>query len=107
MVLPPLVITNAGVISLLLLLAGTSTKKISCKTLPVFNVLKLRAAYGVSGNSTGFNAYTTKTIYANGTSYFYYMGNWINAIVATQNANANLKWERTAAPLIPGSILHC
>jgi TonB-dependent starch-binding outer membrane protein SusC len=66
------------------------------QNLPVISALKLRAAYGVSGNSTGFNAYTTKTIYANGSSYFYYMGNWINAIVATQNPNSNLKWERTS-----------
>jgi iron complex outermembrane receptor protein len=63
--------------------------------LPLINVFKLRAAYGVSGNSTGFNAYTTRNTYANGSSYFYYMGNWINALVATQNANPNLKWERT------------
>lgn len=59
--------------------------------------LKLRAGYGVSGNSVGFDAYTARLIYGTQTaSYFYYNGEWITAIGPLQNDNPNLKWERTA-----------
>ncbi len=59
--------------------------------------LKLRAGYGVSGNSIGFDAYTAKLIYGTQAgSYFYNNGQWLTAIGPVQNANANLKWERTA-----------
>lgn len=59
--------------------------------------LKLRAGYGVSGNSVGFDAYTAKLIYGTQTaSYFYYNGEYIKAIGPLQNDNPNLKWERTA-----------
>jgi len=59
------------------------------------SALKLRAGYGVSGNSIGFNAYTARLVY--GTSgYFYYNGKWVTAIGPTQNENLDLKWERTA-----------
>jgi iron complex outermembrane receptor protein len=60
------------------------------------NVLKLRAGYGVVGNSTGFNAYTSRLIYGNSASYFYYNGEWINTLTPIQNNNPDLKWERTA-----------
>jgi len=61
------------------------------------NTLKIRAGYGVSGNSIGFDAYTAKLIYgAQNASYFYYNGKWITAIGPVQNDNPNLKWERTA-----------
>ena len=59
--------------------------------------LKLRGGYGVSGNSIGFNAYTSQLVYGTAdASYFYYDGKWITAIGPTQNDNPNLKWERTA-----------
>lgn len=59
--------------------------------------LKLRAGYGVSGNSAGFDAYTAQLIYgAQRGSYFYYNGKWITAIGPVQNDNPDLKWERTA-----------
>lgn len=58
--------------------------------------LKLRVGYGVSGNSLGFDAYTSKLIYGTSTTtYFYYDGKWITAIGPKQNKNDNLKWERT------------
>lgn len=60
------------------------------------NVLKLRAGYGVVGNSTGFSAYTSRLIYGSGSSYFYYNGEWINSLTPVQNDNPDLKWERTA-----------
>lgn len=56
--------------------------------------LKLRASYGVTGNSAGFNAYTTKLLYGFvGTTE--YQGNTINAISAIQNENPDLRWEKT------------
>lgn len=57
--------------------------------------LKLRASYGVTGNSAGFSAYTTKLLYGFvGTTE--YQGNTINAISAIQNENPDLRWEKTA-----------
>ena len=59
--------------------------------------LKLRAGYGVSGNSVGFDAYTARLVYgAQNGAYFYSNGKWLTAIGPTQNDNPNLKWERTA-----------
>lgn len=67
------------------------------KDVSFVNDLKLRAGYGVSGNSVGFDAYTARLIYgAQNSSYFYYNGKWITAIGPVQNDNPNLKWERTA-----------
>jgi len=57
--------------------------------------LKLRAGYGVSGNSLGFDAFTSTQLY-NSSGRFYYNGRFINAIGPFQNDNPNLKWERTA-----------
>ncbi|ALL06122.1 SusC/RagA family TonB-linked outer membrane protein [Pedobacter sp. PACM 27299] len=59
------------------------------------NSLKLRAGYGVSGNSIGFDAYTARLVYGS-QNYFYSNGKWLTAIGPTQNDNPNLKWERTA-----------
>ena len=57
--------------------------------------LKLRASYGVTGNSAGFSAYTTKLLYGFvGTTE--YQGNVINAISAIQNENPDLRWEKTS-----------
>ncbi|KLT64371.1 SusC/RagA family TonB-linked outer membrane protein [Pedobacter sp. BMA] len=59
--------------------------------------LKLRAGYGVSGNSVGFDAYTARLVYgAQSGSYFYSNGKWLTAVGPIQNDNPNLKWERTA-----------
>jgi len=59
--------------------------------------LKLRAGYGVSGNSLGFNAYTTQLVYgAQDANYFYADGKWLKAVGPIQNENTKLKWERTA-----------
>lgn len=60
-----------------------------------FSDLKLRASYGVTGNSAGFSAYTSKLLYGFvGTTE--YQGNTINAISAIQNENPDLRWEKTA-----------
>jgi iron complex outermembrane receptor protein len=61
----------------------------------LFSDLKLRASYGVTGNATGFNAYTAQII--SGTlGSFYYNGNTISAYGPTQADNPNLQWEKTA-----------
>lgn len=61
----------------------------------LFTDLKLRAGYGVTGNSIGFNPLISKIRYgAAGT--FYNNGSFVNSIFATQNANPDLKWEKTA-----------
>jgi TonB-linked SusC/RagA family outer membrane protein len=65
---------------------------------PVFSDLKLRAGYGVSGNSTGFNAFSSLLVYgtqASG-SKFLYNGNVVNSIGPVANDNPDLKWESTA-----------
>ncbi len=61
--------------------------------------LKLRAGYGVSGNSLGFDAYSAIETYG-ASGWFDYTdanGNTTRyrTIAATKNANPNLKWERT------------
>ncbi|MCC9138036.1 SusC/RagA family TonB-linked outer membrane protein [Pontibacter silvestris] len=57
--------------------------------------LKLRIGYGVTGNSLGFDPLIATTRYGS-TGYFYYDGKLTNSIGPTQNANPDLKWERTA-----------
>lgn len=61
----------------------------------LFNDLKLRASYGVTGNSSGFNAYTAQFI-SGSLGTYYYNGVQTAAYGPTQAANPNLKWERTA-----------
>ncbi|MGI4020962.1 MAG: SusC/RagA family TonB-linked outer membrane protein [Janthinobacterium lividum] len=68
------------------------------KNLPVISDLKLRAGYGVSGNSVGFNAFSAILVYGTQSSgsKFLYNGNITNSIGPVQNENPNLKWESTA-----------
>jgi iron complex outermembrane receptor protein len=61
----------------------------------IFDELKLRVSYGVTGNSLGFSPYTTKLIYGN-VGTFYYNGSQQSAIGALQNENPDLGWEKTA-----------
>ena len=66
-----------------------------------FDMLKLRAGYGVSGNSLGFDAFTARATY--GVSGWFDYTDPITGITsqkrtlaATGNANPDLKWESTA-----------
>ncbi|EHQ29106.1 SusC/RagA family TonB-linked outer membrane protein [Mucilaginibacter paludis] len=59
------------------------------------NDLKIRAGYGVAGNTIGFDPLTPLLLY-NSTGSFYYNGSFIKSIGPTQNPNPNLKWEKTA-----------
>lgn len=67
----------------------------------LFSDLKLRAGYGVSGNSLGFDAYTAIETYGQ-TGWFNYTDpvtgetSQYRTIAATKNANPDLKWERTS-----------
>lgn len=62
----------------------------------IFNQLKLRAGYGVSGNALGFGAYSAYTLFGlNSGSSFTYNGVTYSKIEATQNGNKDLKWETT------------
>ena len=59
-----------------------------------FSNLKLRAGYGLSGNSMGFDVYSSYPAYgASGT--FTYDGKTYRTYGATKNSNPDLKWETT------------
>lgn len=60
-----------------------------------FTDLKLRASYGITGNASGFNAYTAQFI--SGTQgVFYYNGSSVSASGPIQAANPDLQWEKTS-----------
>ena len=61
----------------------------------VFDDLKLRASYGVTGNSSGFGAYTAQFISGSRGTY-YYNGVQTAALGPTQAANPDLRWEKTS-----------
>ena len=60
-----------------------------------FTDLKFRGSWGVTGNSSGFNAYTAQFI-SGSLGTFYYNGQQIGAYGPNQAANPDLKWEKTA-----------
>jgi len=68
----------------------------------IFDQLKLRAGYGVSGNALGFGAYTAIATYGlNSANTFVYSNPdgttaTYSKLEATKNANPDLKWESTA-----------
>lgn len=61
----------------------------------LFDNLKLRAGYGVSGNAMGFDVYSSVVTYG-ATGTFTYDGKTYRTYAATKNANPDLKWESTA-----------
>ncbi|MBQ8051322.1 MAG: TonB-dependent receptor [Bacteroidaceae bacterium] len=64
----------------------------------VFDDLKFRIGYGVSGNSLGFGAYDARHIYTRAGSPIAGILNgatWYYPTLTGTNANPNLKWERT------------
>lgn len=64
------------------------------KSQSIFSDLKLRASYGVTGNSSGFNAYTAQFI-MDGLGTFYYNGQQVAAYGPNKAANRDLEWEKT------------
>ncbi|GGB03452.1 SusC/RagA family TonB-linked outer membrane protein [Puia dinghuensis] len=65
------------------------------KSQTLFSDLKWRISYGITGNSLGFDPLISKVQYST-VGAFYYNGNFVNAIGPSQNANPDLKWEKTA-----------
>lgn len=61
----------------------------------IFNDLKLRVSYGVTGNASGFNAYTAQ-ILSGSLGTFYSNGLQVAAYGPTQANNPDLEWEKTA-----------
>lgn len=66
------------------------------KNLNLFDDLKFRVGYGVSGNSLGFDPLIASVLYGKSGSFINSNGEVVSAIGATRNANPNLKWERTS-----------
>jgi TonB-dependent starch-binding outer membrane protein SusC len=66
------------------------------KNLNIFDDLKFRTGYGVSGNSLGFDPYIAMVLYGKSGTFVDSEGNEISAIGATRNANPDLRWERTS-----------
>ena len=62
----------------------------------LFSDLKLRVSYGVTGNASGFNAYTAQFISGNLGTYYYNGVGLTAAYGPTQAANVDLQWEKTA-----------
>ena len=65
------------------------------KSQTLFSDLKGRISYGITGNSLGFDPLISKVQYSS-VGAFYYNGTFVNAIGPSQNANPDLKWEKTA-----------
>ena len=69
------------------------------RNLGIFSDLKLRVGYGVSGNSLGFDAYSARRTYGVSGWFQFTDENGVTSnkhtLAATNNANADLKWERT------------
>jgi iron complex outermembrane receptor protein len=61
----------------------------------VFDDLKLRVGYGVSGNQDGLNPYQSLSLYGSSGLYFD-TGAWHTAYGVNQNPNPNLRWESTS-----------
>ena len=60
----------------------------------VFDNLKLRAGYGISGNAMGFDVYSSYNTWG-ATGTFPYNGKSMRSYGPLKNANPDLKWEST------------
>jgi iron complex outermembrane receptor protein len=65
------------------------------KNQSIFSDLKLRFSYGVTGNSQGIGAFTSKLVYGI-TGTYYNNGVQENAFGPIQGSNPDLRWEKTA-----------
>lgn len=65
------------------------------KNINFLDDLKLRAGFGVSGNSLGFDAFTAILRYGSAGRY-YSNGQLLTALGVVQNENPDLKWESTS-----------
>lgn len=69
------------------------------RNMNLFDDLKLRVGYGVSGNSLGFDVFTATQVYG-ATGWFEHVTpsgetELVHTLGPTRNANPDLKWERT------------
>ena len=62
----------------------------------VFDDLKFRVGYGVSGNSLGLDAFYSRQVYGSTGWFTSADGDNYRVLGATRNANPDLKWEKTA-----------
>jgi len=67
----------------------------------IFDDLKLRAGYGVSGNSLGFDAFTAQSVQGASSKFFDYVSaagliSPLRTLQVLRNSNPNLKWETTS-----------
>jgi hypothetical protein len=62
------------------------------KNQTLFNDIKLRAGYGVTGSQPS-DLFRGVGILSYGYGYVYSNGSWIKTLVPSQNANPDLKWE--------------
>lgn len=62
----------------------------------VFDDLKFRVGYGVSGNSLGFDAFYSRQVYGSTGWFTSADGDNYRVLGATRNANPDLKWGKTA-----------
>jgi TonB-linked SusC/RagA family outer membrane protein len=72
------------------------TKESFMSSQSLFNDIKLRAGYGVTGSQPSdlFKGVSLLGYQVDGvTGYIFTNGKWIKTLVPTQNANPNLKWE--------------
>lgn len=77
-------------------MAWRASEESFIKDLNIFDDLKFRLGYGVSGNSLGFDAFTSILRYG-ATGWFTNSdGNQAHTIGAVANANPDLKWEKTS-----------
>lgn len=74
--------------------AWNITEENFMKNQNLFDNLKFRLSYGVSGNALGFGAYTAIATYG-ASGFFDYNGKQWRTLAATKNANPDLKWETT------------
>jgi TonB-linked SusC/RagA family outer membrane protein len=73
-------------------LAWQITKESFMSKQTLFNELKLRVGYGVTGNQQGLNPQSSMSLVSgSGTTYF--GGSQITNFAISQNANPDLKWE--------------
>ena len=75
--------------------AWNITEEAFMKDQNIFDNLKLRAGYGVSGNALGFDVYSSYVTYG-ATGTFVYDGKTYRTYGATKNSNPDLKWETTS-----------
>lgn len=81
-------------------IAWRASEESFMKNMNIFDDLKFRVGYGVSGNSLGFDAYTAQPIYG-ATGWFSYTDasgktSDYRTLAAVRNANPDLKWEQTS-----------